>query len=305
MSSVLVIETLSKEETMKVFKDVDYMEVFSIYIPTIKAKLEEKLLCSVIELGMNGIKVMDSLIGFHHYLKNEMMIIQQESEELPKKQKKNEKREKEIRLFIDRVEVDILFLMVKALKVYFTNSNEEIVVKVGTVAGGVRDKVRSKMCEFRNEEMMIVEYQPTFKHKPICDANVIFEINDSSISDKSSFKSTERKEFFHKVNKNCSSVNFRLVKREAERQQKKSSSARENSLSRKFKFKHLSSTIEEEGEKQIISVQVTKNVILYACNMMEVVHHKEEIMDFLNCLKKSKSKFTEMQSQAMSMIDRK
>ena len=48
------------------------------------------------------------------------------------------------------MEVDILFIMIKAMKVYFTNSNEEIVVKVGSVAGGIKNKVRSKMCEFRN-----------------------------------------------------------------------------------------------------------------------------------------------------------
>ena len=33
------IEPLNKDESIKIFKDIQYAEIFSIYVPSIKAKL--------------------------------------------------------------------------------------------------------------------------------------------------------------------------------------------------------------------------------------------------------------------------
>ena len=76
ISSTISLEQFNKDESIKFFKDMGYSEIFTIYIPFIKAKLKEEIVFQVIKLVIDSIQIVDRLIAFHHYLKNEMMIIQ-------------------------------------------------------------------------------------------------------------------------------------------------------------------------------------------------------------------------------------
>lgn len=117
---------------------------------------------------------------------------------------------------------------------------------------------------------MLLNYGGKPKYQEIADCNMILEIEDENKT-QYVFKNNLKDEFFKKIEKNSSSINIRIVKKETSRNSKRSS-REPGSFSQRFQFKkQTNSIIEEEGQNQIISINILKNVKLYACNALSIL----------------------------------
>ena len=98
------------------------------------------------------------------------------------------------------------------------------------------------------------------------------------------------------MDKTIFSINVKISKRETDRVSKKSqangqssSSLKNNTFSQRFQFKNFNqSAIEEEGEKKIISVAISKPINLNGCNAIQLSHSLKPLNAFVEKLKQKK-----------------
>ena len=87
-----------------------------------------------------------------------MSMIEKIPTEFSKKSRSNDSADKEIKLFIDKVKLEMNgYCKLMLEKIYFNKQvqSEDIIFKVSTIVGALNRKLKPKICEHRNESMMV------------------------------------------------------------------------------------------------------------------------------------------------------
>lgn len=92
-----------------------------------------------------------------------------------KKNKKvnNTNTDVEIKLFISKIFIDCEFLLMRSENIYFTKFSDGLIAKVSSLVIGLKREVKPKLCEFKNQLMMITEYPSNFRYSEIPDSDII------------------------------------------------------------------------------------------------------------------------------------
>ena len=82
---------------------------------------------------------------------------------IEKKRNKVEHSETYIEVYVGQIKVGVHFVNVEILDVYFTNQNDEILVKLSTLIGALKNEKMYRIGQLVNRQLLMSEYN----QKPI------------------------------------------------------------------------------------------------------------------------------------------